>query len=175
MSARLRSPLSEYDPELALYVIEGMKRRGWSQSRIAEHFGVSRQAISYYVRKYGGMRTARQILLEDHYPFNVPAEFHNATQNRRLRDHGEYFATRGKDMDPEKLRRLRTWYQMLRDEDLIVEFDPNLPPEPGISSVGGFTYRRRTPEDGDLLIRINEHTNITEKGMKIWRFPKREP
>ena len=58
---------------------------------------------------------------------------------------------------------------------MVLEFDPNIPPIPGVSSKGGWAYRERLPEDGDLLIRVNEFTNITDKGCDIWRFPAVDP
>lgn len=77
-------------------------------------------------------------------------------------------------MSEYKLARLRSFYRKLREENLVVEFDPNIPPSPGIKH-GGFAYRDRTPEDGDLLIRVNEYTNLTDQGKIIWRFHPTEP
>jgi hypothetical protein len=57
----------------------------------------------------------------------------------------------------------------------VLEFDPNIPPIPGVSNKGGWAFRERKPEDGDLLIRVNEFTNLTEEGKLIWRFPPIEP
>ena len=76
-------------------------------------------------------------------------------------------------MAPVKLSRLRTFYAKLRDN--AVEFDPVLPPEPGFANRGGFALRVRVDADGDLLIRVNEHTNLTEKGRTIWRLPETLP
>jgi len=76
-------------------------------------------------------------------------------------------------MAPVKLSRLRTFYAKLRDN--VVEFDPVLPPEPGFANRGGFALRVRVDADGDLLIRVNEHTNLTEKGRTIWRLPETLP
>ncbi|QOC58408.1 helix-turn-helix DNA binding protein [Mycobacterium phage Maxo] len=57
----------------------------------------------------------------------------------------------------------------------MLEFDPNIPPEEGVSKAGGWAYRPRRPEDKDLLIRVNDYTDLTEEGAMIWRFPPREP
>jgi hypothetical protein len=57
----------------------------------------------------------------------------------------------------------------------VLEFDPNIPPIPGVSNKGGWAFRERKPEDGDLLIRVNEFTNLTEEGKLIWRIPPIEP
>ena len=160
--------------ELSLAVIEDLKRQGYNQSEIAEVLGVTRQAISWWQRTYG-KRTPRQTVLEDHFPWKVPAPLGQSSPYRRLRDHGEFVATGGIGMSVDKLVRLRAFYRKLRDEGLVVEFDPDIPPEPGVSSRGGWRFRKRTAEDADLLIRVNEHTNLTTYGRMIWRFPSWEP
>ncbi|AGI61752.1 transcriptional repressor [Mycobacterium phage BTCU-1] len=91
----------------------------------------------------------------------------------RLREHGEYMATGGVGMDELKLSRLRGFYKKLRDQ--VLEYDPNIPPIEGVSRQGGWAYRPRKPEDGDLLIRVNDYTDLTDEGRMIWRFPPREP
>ena len=155
-------------PALSLAVIEGLKNEGLSQSEIARLFGVSRQAVSYYVRKYGGVLTPRQRALE-HWPWMVPVRFSTQVPYKRLRDHGEFYATRGKGMSEEKLSLLKSFYERLRDQ--VVEFDPDLPPSDGVG-IGGFAYRRRLGSDGDLLIRVNRHTHLSDEGRKVWRMPE---
>jgi hypothetical protein len=159
--------------QLSLAVIEDLKGKGFSQSEIAEMFGVTRQAISWWKTHYGGKLTPREFVLKE-FPFQVPGPMQTSPY-KRLRDHGEYVATGGRGMHQDELRRLRSFYQKLRDENLVVEFDPEIPPTPGVSKTGGWAYRNRLPSDGDLLIRDNEHANITEEGLRIWRFPHREP
>ena len=154
--------------------IEAMKRKGFNQSEIAEAHGVSRQAVSWHVRNYGGSKTLRQIV-DEQWPWKTTHRHSRSKLYQNLRNHGEYIATGGKGMNEEKLSRLRGFYKKLRDNNIVVEFDPNLPPERGVSSVGGFAFRERLPSDGDLLIRINKHTNITEEGMDLWSFPEVEP
>ena len=56
-----------------------------------------------------------------------------------------------------------------------MEFDPSIPPIPGVSNKGGWAYRERLPEDADLLIRLNEFTSITDRGRNIWRLPATDP
>lgn len=160
--------------KLSLADIEHWKRKGYSQSEIAEMYGVTRQWVSLIVHKYGGSRTPRQIVL-DAWPYRVPTELCHAMPYKRLRDHAEYVETGGKKMSEDKLKRLRGFYERLRAENAVVEFDPAIPPIPGVSSVGGWALRDRQPSDGDLLIRVNEYTNLTEDGRMIWRFPRKLP
>lgn len=163
------------DPgELSLAVVEDLKRKGFSQSEIAAQFGVTRQYVSWIVKYYNGSQTPRQLVLQ-HWPWKVSAEQSQSSPYRRMRDHGEFIATGGKGMSEDKLARLRTFYRKLRDEGLVLEYDPAIPPEPGVSNKGGFAFRKRVPKDKDLLIRGNEHTHLTEEGRIIWSFPPRDP
>jgi hypothetical protein len=160
--------------ELSLALIESLKNKGYSQSDIARMYGVSRQAVSWHKVNYGGHRTPREMVM-DHFPWIVPAELCQTSPYKRIRDHGEYVATGGVGMAQYKLDRLRWFYRKLRDENVVVEYDPTLPPIEGVSNKGGFAYRPRRKSDGDLLIRVNEYTDLTEQGRLIWRFPPIEP
>jgi len=91
-----------------------------------------------------------------------------------MRDHAEYVATGGKGMSEDKLRRLNGFYQKLEREDVVVEFHPDLPPSKD-AACGGWRYVPRKDSDADLMIRVNEHTNVTEEGHILWRIPKRKP
>jgi hypothetical protein len=44
-----------------------------------------------------------------------------------------------------------------------------------VSNKGGWAFWQRLPEDEDLLIRVNEFTNLTEEGREFWRFPPQDP
>lgn len=144
---------------LTLAIIEGLKSQGLSQSDIARMFGVTRQAVSYHVRKYGGTLTPRQKALES-WPFIVPVHWCQQGAYKRLRDHGEYWATNGEGMSFDKLSRLPGFYQRLKG--MVIEFTPE----------EGFVYRERLDSDGDLLIRVNSHTHLSEEGVKVWSMPK---
>ncbi|MBT0565542.1 XRE family transcriptional regulator [Williamsia sp. CHRR-6] len=161
-------------PIMSLSDVESLKEQGWSQSDIARHYGVTRQYISWIKRHYGGKLSPREMV-NQHFPFVVSTEQGQCTQFKRLRDHGEYVATDGIGMSENKLSRLRSFYQMLRDKHLVIEFDPNIPPAKGFGKHGGWAYRPRVESDADLLIRVNEYTNLTEAGRMIWRFPPVEP
>lgn len=160
--------------KLTLSIVEALKNKGLNQSEIAEMFGVTRQYVSWIKQTYGGRLTPRERVLK-HFPFKVPAQLTNAMPYKRLRDHAEFVETWGVGMSPDKRRRLRSFYRKLRDNNFVIEYDPSLPPEPGVSSVGGWAFRDRLPSDEDLLVRVNEHTNITEEGRSIWCLPPMEP
>lgn len=164
---------------ISLAEIEALLKRGYSQTAIAEMYGVSKQYISWILHYYGGSTlTSPKALVFKHWPWPEMAKGHagsSVSPYRAMRLHGEYIASDGKGMSTEKLRRLRTFYKRLRDENLVLEYDPAIPPIPGVSLTGGWAYRRRVSGDGDLLIRVNEFTRLTEEGEDIWSFPAREP
>jgi len=158
--------------QLSLSIIEDLKGKGFNQSQIAEMFGKSRQAVSWHKTRYGGRRTPREIVM-DAWPFDVPRAMGQTHPFRRLRDHAEYMVTGGKGMPADKLKRLRSFYKRMENE--VLEFDPNIGPIDGVSRYGGWAYRTRRASDADLLIRVNEYTNLTEEARMIWRFPPEIP
>lgn len=172
--------MSDFDvlPPLSLAVIEDLKRQGLNETQIADIYGVTKQAINYWVQTYNGKLTPRQLVRKE-FPYKVPSEYAQASPHRRLRDHGEFRALGYKramnEMTADQLNRLRSFYRKLREENLVVEFDPAIPPIPGVSTKGGWAFRGRVSGDGDLLIRENEFSFLTEDGRSIWRFPPREP
>ncbi|UPW09366.1 XRE family transcriptional regulator [Gordonia terrae] len=155
---------------LSKEVIEALKLRGHNQSQIAEMFGVTRQAVSWHLKTYGGTRSTRQVL-NDHWPWETSSEHCGAIPYRRLRDHAECVVTGGREMSMDKLKRLQAWWRKMQDEDLVVEFDPGLEPVQRVSTSGGFAYRQRASVDGELLIRVNGFTRLTDEGKTLWARP----
>lgn len=172
MAKRDRKGLGD---EISLGLIEAMKNKGLNQTEIANELGCTRANISYHVRYHGGRLTPKQQLLEDHFPIQVNRARSQTAPFRALRYHAEWLATNGIGMNAEKIQRLRSFYKKLRDGNLVLEYDPDIPPIEGVSKTGGFAYRKRLPKDKDMLIRKNEYTDITEYGEILWRFPPVEP
>ena len=110
-----------------------------------------------------GGRTPRDIVREN-FPWDVPVEMRDQGVYLSMLDHGEYMATGGVGMDQTVLAGLRMFYDGLRKTNAVLEFTPS-----------GFLLRTRVNEDEDLLIRVNEHTKLTDEGEMIWCFPPREP
>jgi predicted transcriptional regulator len=131
--------MSTKPKKLTLAIVEDLKGKGFSQSEIADMYGVTRQYVSWIIHTYGGRMTPRQMV-HKHFPWKVSAEQGQSSPYRRMRDHGEYVATGGVGMSEDKLRRLRAFYQKLREENLVVEYDPNIPPIEGVSNKGGLRF-----------------------------------
>ncbi|QFG08654.1 immunity repressor [Mycobacterium phage Vanisoa] len=157
---------------LLFSTIEDLRRKGHNQSEIAEMHGVTRQAVSWQKKTYGGRMTPRDIVREA-WPFQTTNTNTKSQAYQRLRDHGEFQTAGFKGMSDNKIMRLKAWWRKLRDEDVVLEFDPNIPPGPGLAG-GGFRYvPRDIVVDGlELVIRVNEHTApLDEKKRLIWSFP----
>lgn len=145
--------------------------QGKSVIEIAEMFGVSRTTVYKYLPPKSESRTPYQEALAQ-FPWDVPSSMRRAAPYYRMRDHGEFMATNGAGMTQDKLDRLKSFWKKLRNYNLVLEFDPNLPPMPGVSNAGGFAFQPRVPEDGQRLIRVNEHTKLTPEFDLIWVLPE---
>lgn len=147
----------------------------YTQREIADIHGVTPSYVSWIKRNKARSfsQTPREHVME-HYPWNVGATFHDAPQNKRMRDHAEYMWTGGDGMSEEKIQRLLWFWRKLEKEDLVIEFDPAIPPHEG-NTFGGFAYRERQESDADLMVRRNEHTTITDEGLVLWRIPPEKP
>src|SRR5690606_6221190 len=132
---------------------------GYSVTEIGEMYNTSRQNVSQIRRrgKTNFYRTPRQRVLEDNFPWKVPSRFGQTGLRRERRDHGECIATGGKGMTRQKLQRVLNLYRKLTENNMVVEFSPDIPPNE-FSSAGGFRLVPRKDSDGDLMIRVNEHT-----------------
>ncbi len=158
--------------ELTVSTIDCLKARGMNQSDIARLFGVSRQAVSWHKHTYNGILTPREQML-GRFPWKVADHHTRASVYRRLRDHTEYVATGGKGMSGDKLSRLRGLYNTLWENNVVVEFDPAIPPQPGFAKFGGWALRPRTAADGDLMIRVNGYTHLDDTNRRVWTMPSR--
>ncbi|WP_280350388.1 XRE family transcriptional regulator [Nocardia abscessus] len=162
--------MNSASPKLTLAVVEDLFGKGWSRKKIAALYGVTPQFVSWVRYTYGGKRAPKDLVL-DHFPWRVKKQFIQTSPYRLMRLHGEWVATDGEGMPEYKLKRLRSWYKMLREKNVVLEYNPEFPIVPKVSNKGGFKYQPRLPDDEDLLIRDNEHTTLTEEGLTIWRLP----
>jgi hypothetical protein len=143
-----------------------------TQVEIARLHGVTKSAVTHAKQRGAGdhYRTPREIV-RDNYPWVAGDRFNRSTFERNMRNLGEYVATGGKDMKRNELKRVHTFLTHVIENNVVVEFDPEIPPMKG-NKYGGFAYRERLDSDGDLVFRQNHHTRLTEYGKRLWRVPK---
>lgn len=163
-------------------IIEALKRRinpstgkRYTQSDIAEMYGITRQRVSQIKLEVTNFSRTDRERARDIYPFLVPKEpFQHAAPDKWLRNHAEYMVSGGKGMSEEKLRRLRWFYNKLRRDNVVVIFGLDVPPSEE-NKHGGYAYVPRTEGDGDFLVRFNEDCPLNEEEKLLWRFPPVEP
>lgn len=160
--------------------IRFFRDQGRSDAWIGRLFGVTRQAVSKMAKAYGLPKSKHRIA-RDSAPFLVNAKMNRATVAQRLRAHRLYVMfPDSHGLTDKEISRLRSFYEKLKNEGLVVEFDPTIPPNPGVSAQGGFAYRKRETRDGDLLLRLNEHTYVEDEYegssfYETWSFPLEYP
>lgn len=159
-------------PVITVAEVDALKAKGFNQSEIAEMYGVTRAYISWIKHTYGGKRTPREKILEESWPWTVADRFTRSVPYRSLRDHAEFVATKGKGMTQDQLDKLETFYR--QTEHVVVTYDPDNPPTPGISA-GGFMYVPRTESDGDMLIRLGKNEKMSAKTRAVFKRPARLP
>ncbi|MDB2215374.1 hypothetical protein [Mycobacteroides abscessus] len=148
-------------PQLTKPIIEQLMNQGMNFTEIGNEWGMTRSGVSWIYNNYGG-KTLRKMIKEV-IPFKVPNKFNRAYALKRLREHAEYVIVGNVDRyTDERRNKLRSFHKKMVDE--VVEYNPET----------GFTYRTREPRDNGLMIRVNEHTNITEYGEELWKLPTRE-
>ena len=147
---------------------------GYSQADVARATGFTQQWVSA-VKIAGGLDwgTPRELSRKS-WPWQVPSHLQQNFLHKVMRNHAEYMASGGKGMKEYKLRQLRRFYNYLKRENVVVEYDPSIPANHS-ASTGGWAYVPRLQSDGDLIIRVNGHTSLTPIGKVIYRFPPKMP
>lgn len=160
--------------ELTPAAVQHWTNLGYSQAAMARRYNVTRAYPGWIIDFYGLEKSKRSRALT-YFPFKVSAKQGESTQCKRLRDHLDFMVNDGEDWSYDRRKRQRYWYNKLKDENLVVEHDPDIPPEPGVCKSGGWAYRNRLDSDEDFLIRFNEYVDLPEFEKENWRFPQREP
>lgn len=173
-------------------VIMALKNAGNTQHSIAQRFDISDAAVSLRLGRAGLIESTPRSDAMKHFPWKLGRAYHDASLGKLVRNHLEFVATGGHGMSDDKLKRLRALYKKLLGDvqfaealergkldpttppKMVVEFDPAIPPSKG-NKTGGFALVPWREEDGDLVIRRNEHAELSDEALMVLRFPKRLP
>lgn len=123
-------------------VLVRMKDAGMTLQQIADRYEVSHSAVWRKLDKHGEIepfRTADKLT-----GWDIEPAHRNAGVIRHLWTHNRIEL--GKKVTDAQRKALAQWLQKLQDENLVLDYDPQAGPNPA-SSLGGFIYRPRTPED----------------------------
>lgn len=151
--------------------VQNLLRQGLTGEQIAKRYGVTRARVSQLKRQTDAWTRTAFDEAEEYWPLLVPDRFHSCRPYKNLRSHGAYTVD-SDSLNEGSLKLLRGFYAHLTDFHLVVEYDPDIPPQRRIAT-GGFAYRTRQETDGDLMIRPNEHTHGLDRAtmQDFWRLP----
>lgn len=130
-------------------VLIKLRRQGWSYEDIASEYGVTKGAV--YLRLKNAKATKDRPDHSELIPWTVRVEHAHARPAQMLRMLSRRRA--GLANPPAKDRMLDRWLEEVESAGVVVDYDPEYPPNPANPKNGGWHYRRRKPEDGDGLIR----------------------
>ncbi|AGS82756.1 repressor protein [Mycobacterium phage AnnaL29] len=164
---------------LTLSTIEDLVGKGYNYRQIGDMHGVTRQAVEWQVKTYGGRLNTRQQA-KALWPFETTKLHSRSKAFQSLRDHGEYMRQLSfRGFSEEKKKRLISFWRRMWDQNVVLEFDPTIEPYPGMVG-GGFRFVPRELRDDDLLIRVNEHVRpevldddgtLNAQAELLWTWP----
>ncbi|MBT2263518.1 hypothetical protein [Rhodococcus erythropolis] len=108
-------------------------------------------------------------------PWIVHAEHLHSFPARSVRSHVRFIATGGVGMRAFELGALRDFYDILREFDSVLEYDPQVRPLRGFCFDGGFRLMTRSTADRNLVIRLNDYTILQAADPALWSIPERMP
>lgn len=171
------------DEKMSPASIRAFWAKGMTNTEIARHYGITKQAVSDMVARYNLRKNDPRKMAVLAFPWRVREEHKGASPNKRLREHAVYYFAGERGLSNLQLKRLYGFYLHLRDNNLVVEYDPDYTGEPGSyerapgkSGIGGWRWCPREERDDDLIIRFNQHAvPMDEETLKVWRFPTELP
>lgn len=124
--------------------------RKHTYAEIAKMYGVSEQAVYQRVRHDSPRDITPLSRHQDFVPWRVKLQhtWTSPAKNLRMlarRAAGHSIGDRERYVD--------NWLAKLREMGVVLDYDPDYPPNPASPTYGGFFYVERTPEDGDLPVR----------------------
>lgn len=113
---------------------------------IAEMYGVTVGAVYQQLRYIPGVVKPR-ARHHEFIPWTVKTEHMHAYPVTMLRLLARVES--GQTIPDNKRRRLDRWVEEMREKNLVVDYDPQIPPNPASPVYGGFCYRNRRPGDSE--------------------------
>lgn len=144
-----------------------LRRQGVTYKQIAEQYGVTETAV-YLRLKADGLAGDQKVSHKELIPWVVKGEHHHAHPALMLRVLSRERQGLG-NSQPRK-RMLDKWLAEIKAADVVVCYDPDMPPNPASPITGGWWYSRRRKGDGDSIIRYTK----PGKGLPPGYKPKRQ-
>lgn len=141
-------------------ILVGLRRQGWTYADIGREYGVTDAAV------YQRLRQARAVTPrashKDLIPWTVKREHTFAFPVQMLRLLSR--KTKGEVLSPVRERMLNKWFNEVKDADVVIGYDPEMPPNPASPIVGGFYYSKRRESDGASIVRAAEPASKPKTG-----------
>lgn len=147
--------------------------RGFTRVEVAEIYNTTPQNVNYYLNQKGPKYLDPRQRAMKHVPWKIKKEHKESAPFHRIRNHIKFITLGSQRMSGEERDRLRNWYRSLKDLNLVLEYHPDVSPTLSITT-GGWRYVQREDRDGDLLIRVNDHTHMSDEAYEYFRFPDEE-
>jgi hypothetical protein len=141
-------------------VIYELRQQGWRLLDIAEQYEVSVSAVQKALRRAG--LADEQITYRHVVPWKVDARLTNTAVMQRLRSIAKQ--KQGYPLEEEERRLLEEWFDLMAENNVVLDYHPDAPPNDA-STLGGWFYRTRVPEDQDFY-RAPEVQHLLEEREK---------
>ena len=138
-------------------VIHELRTQGYRLADIAEQYEVSVSAVQKALRRAG--LAEEQINYRHVVPWKVDPKLANTAVMQRLRSIAKQ--QQGVPLEGEERRLLEDWFDLLAENNIVLDYHPEAPPNDACS-LGGFFYRTRVPED-TAFYRTPEVTKLLEE------------
>jgi len=119
-----------------------LRAQGWKLRHIAQEYGVTDAAVWKALERAG--YTDRKETTADLLPWEIDVKHRSTAVAQRFR--AIMRERRGLELNATERHLLDTWLQALKDNNVVVNYHPDAPPNDA-SRLGGFFYVPRSPED----------------------------
>lgn len=157
--------------KLTKETVIALKRKGWTNTQIAEPHGVTSQYVYNLAIEAGYIPPQRVV--EENLPWHVPQKFRASNIYRRLvwflkmqLEFGIVGEKSREDVDD--------MIKFMRDTGTVIDFNPEYDSPKVFTHKPGFKFVPRDEEDheaGNYIIKIRPGVRIEGLGKQLWRMP----
>lgn len=144
-------------------VLRTLRAQGYLLKDIAEEYDVTEAAVWKALERAG--YTDRKETYQDIVPWDIDPKHRSTAITQRFRSIMRL--KRGTPLNQTEEHLLNTWLQSMKDNNVVLDYHPDAPPNDA-SRLGGFFYTPRLPED-EWIIRMPKQKREGAKKAKTAR------
>ena len=137
-----------------------LRAQNWKLKDIAKEYGVTEAAVWKALERAGF--TDRKETYQDIVPWDIDPRHRSTAITQRFRSIMRQ--RRGTPLNPTEEHLLNTWLQSMKDNNVVLDYHKDAPPNDA-SRLGGFFYTPRLPED-EWIVRMPKK-KVTKGGRKV--------